>query len=418
MAGMDQVVSRLHKALQGGVLPPEGQKVGQRLMAQLHQPTRVAVLGLAGSGKTSVVNMLLGANLMPDLQVLTAVEISYGETERSQITMLDGTITVGEGPLDVARVPPNASRVSLQRPDLRLKEWSFVEITLSPGAPAQGGLLDWMAKRSDIAIWCSQAFDDRERALWSKVPENLKDHSFLALTRADRLYMKGELAERIARLQPIVADEFLSLYPVATLQAAAARQAQEQVNDPLWRSSGGKAFLDGLRQQVEQARVADLDHAMMLLERYKVALLDKGEAVEPEVPAPAAEVATAAPPEVAPPVQRQARPAKDQTAESAIKTAFAILRDCADELLTDAEIGTGDSTERILERCTATVEHLTTTLWSIDDASPVLEALREDVIEGEQMLMLLRLERGETAAEDSLTVLLQLKKDMAERVSR
>ena len=51
-----------------------------------------------------------------------------------------------------------------------------------------------------------------------------------------------------------------------------------------------------------------------------------------------------------------------------------------------------------------------------DDPSSDLAALREDAIEGEQMPMLLRLERGESATEDSLTVILQLKKEISERL--
>lgn len=404
MAALDQVMIRLHKALQGGHLPPEGQRIGQRLMTQLDQPTRIAVLGLTGSGKTSLINMLLGANLMPDLPGISAVEVSFGDAARTQITMMDGTISIGEGILDAANIPDGAMRVCQQLPDQRLKGWSFSEMCLSPAGLAQGQILDWMANRSDIAIWCSQQFDDRERALWSKAPDHLKDHSFLALTRADRLFMKGELAERIARLQPVVADEFMCLYPVATQQAAAARAPGSALNEALWHSSGGRAFYEGIRRQVEQARTADLDHAYMLLERYKVALPDAD--ATPAHPAPPT------------PVQRAAaKPARSAAGENNVQKALDVLRDCADELLAASDTANGASTDRILARCSATAEQLVDLLSAGNPADLTLEALREDVVEGEQMLMLLRLERGESAAEDSLTVLLQLKKELSERVA-
>lgn len=410
MAALDQVMIRLHKALQGGHLPPEGQRIGQRLMTQLDQPTRIAVLGLSGSGKTSLINMLLGANLMPDLPEISAVEVSYGDAARTQITMIDGTISIGEGILDGANIPDGAMRVCQQLPDQRLKDWSFAEMCLSPAGLAQGQILDWMASRSDIAIWCSQQFDDRERALWSKAPDHLKDHSFLALTRADRLFMKGELAERITRLQPVVADEFMCLYPVATLQAASARAQGSALNEALWHSSGGKVFYEGIRRQVEQARTADLDHAYMLLERYKVAL--------PEADAAqTAEVASMRPASQTPAKHPTTKPVRSAAGDSKVQKALDILRDCADELLAASDTASGASTDRILARCSETAEELVGLLSADGTTDATLEALRDDVVEGEQMLMLLRLERGESAAEDSLTVLLQLKKELSERVA-
>ena len=423
MAAMDQIAIGLHRALESGSLPPEGRTIGQRLMTQLNRPTRVSVIGLAGSGKTSLVNMLLGASLMPDLKGVAAVGLSFGATARVQIVMADGTARTGEGLVDPARIPPGAIRVSQELPDQRLKDWSFVEVSPSQSGSGQGQLLDWMAERSDIAIWCSEQFDDRERALWSRVPEHLKDHSFLALTRADRLYMKGELADRIARLQPIVADEFLGLYPIATLQAATARKAAER-NDPLWQSSGGKAFCDGIRQQVDQARIADLDHACLLLERYNVALPDEShdvalpdESHDVENTPDHRETATGAIPGPAAPAPSANEPSgRKSTADAVINKALGVLQSCAEELLAAPKTAGPAVADRILERCSAAAEELVELLSATDSTFPELAVLKDDVIEGEQMLMLLRLERGESAAEDSLTVLLQLKKEMSERV--
>ena len=130
MAALDQVMIRLHRALEAGTLPPEGRKIGQRLMTQLHQPTRIAVIGLAGAGKTSLINMLLGANVMPELKGLAAVELSFGATGRFQVTMMDGTIEITEGALNPAQLPAGTMKIGIQLPDLRLKEWSFTEYGL------------------------------------------------------------------------------------------------------------------------------------------------------------------------------------------------------------------------------------------------------------------------------------------------
>ncbi|MEO6300912.1 MAG: hypothetical protein ABIV25_06460, partial [Paracoccaceae bacterium] len=332
MAAIEQVALRLHHALQSDALPPEGRSIGQRLMRQLNQPTRIAMIGLAGSGKTNLINMLLGARLMPDVDGIAAVELSFGDTARWQVVMADGTIRTDEGVLDAALIPAQAVRFSQQLPDPRLKEWSFAEVTLSHARSEQDQLLDWMVKRSDIAIWCSQQFDDRERALWSQVPEHLKDHSFLALTRADRLHMKGELTDRIARLQPIVADEFLCLFPIATLQAASARKGGTEGNDGLWRSSGGKAFFEGIRQQVDQARTADLDHAYMLLERYKVVIPEQKQASQ-NTPIQPPVAVDANPNRLAAVPLAKARASRKSSPDEVIHKALNVLQGCADELL-------------------------------------------------------------------------------------
>lgn len=424
MAATDQVMLRLHKALEAGALPPQGQRIGRRLMSQLHQPTRIAVIGLAGSGKSRLIELLLGADLMPAFGGISAVEIGYGEVARTQFTMADGTINLHEGQAAPSTIPAGVARVSILIPDPRLTGWSFAEINLVAAPKVQIQLIDWVSGRSDIAIWCTGSFDDRERALWSAVPDHLKDHSFLALTRADRLYMKGELATQIARLQPIVAEEFRCLYPVATLQAAAARTGSLVTNDTLWRSSGGMAIVEGIRAQVDQARMADLDHAYMLLERFKVPSAAVEDAQKADAaatvrgePAPAIRAPAPASPAAAG-AQAAAPQPETHDAGAVIQQALGVLRGCADELIASGAPARCETTDRVLERCNATAQDLVRLFSENENASPEHEALREDILEGEQMLMLLRLERGDCAAEDSLTVLLQMKKEMSGRIAR
>ena len=131
VTAMDPIAIRLQQALQTGALPPEGRSLGQRLLMQLNQPTRIAAIGLAGSGKTSLVNMLLGAALMPDLDGPAAVELAFGETARVEMFLLDGTIQARAGKVDPGGTPANAIRVAQELPDPRLKDWSFLEISLS-----------------------------------------------------------------------------------------------------------------------------------------------------------------------------------------------------------------------------------------------------------------------------------------------
>lgn len=397
MASADQVMHRLHRALEEGALPPQGRRIGAQLMAQLDRPARIAVIGLPGAGKTRLINLLIGADLMPDYGALSVVELAHGPAPRTQFTLADGTIALREGLADPSDIPPAAVRVSVLLCHEALRGRSFAEITLAGPPGAQTAALDWMASRTDLALWCSTGFDERERALWSAVPERLKDNSFLALTRADRLFMRGELDAQLARLAPVVADEFRALFAVATLQAAAARPAGVVRDARLWRSSGGMALTLGVETLLAQARAADLDHASLLLERFNASL---GQAPAPGS-APRADAA----------------PAASDREEPVIRQALAALRGCAQELIAAGGTARADARERILDRCGAAAGDLVRLLGHQGAAPGALDTLRRDIIEGERTLAGLRHERGETVLEDSLTLLLQMKKDLGERIA-
>lgn len=395
IAHTDQITSCLRGALEAGLLPAEGEATGRRLLRQLNTPARIAIIGLPGSGKTSLCNMLAGQSAMPDLAGVPVVELVFGKRLHAVIEGQEGHTRTVEGIATPDDISPGTVRVRQHLRHKTLRARHFMEIELPDTIEAQRDLLEWMALRTDIAIWCSSRFDDRERALWSAVPDRLKDHGFLALTMADRLHMQGTLTSRIEALAPVVAEEFLSLFPIATRQAIAAQSAGSARNDSLWKASGAEALCQGLDDQIDLDRRADVDHVHALLERYDIT---PGE----EAPAPAeAEPA---------PTFRASEPSQQVMAQ-----ALDMLQGCAEDLMQGPPSGDDDSADRVLERCAQTAEDLAALLAGTDGADPVFRAFRDDANEGEQMLLLLRLERGETAAEDALTVLLQMKKDMAEK---
>lgn len=405
MTEADRIADVLRQALARGDLPTEARQAGEHLAHRLGSPTRLAVLGLGGAGKTSVINLILGARLMPDLAGLPVIELRHGPAEAIEVELADGS----RRPLrDLTHLPAGTLRLTRTLPEPRLRDWALTEVNLTAAGAEAEALIDWAAGRADLALWCSPGFDDRERALWSKVPDHLKDHSVLALTFADRLHMKGELARRIAELQPVVADEFLRMYPVASLQASAARAGGAD-QAPLWQSSGGKALVEGIAHQVGLARAAELDHACLLLERFRIALPEPAAAPAPAAPAspaPQARVTRAAAAPLAAP----------GAGASSLRAAMDLLQAAAEDIFALPDFTAPGGADRVLDRCSAAAEDLVRLMSAGEAADPATEALREAAIEGEQMLMLLRLEREGTPAEDALTVLVQLKKDFAERV--
>lgn len=406
---------RLQLALNDDTMPQAFLKAGRELLAHLTQPTQIAVMGLAGAGKTSLLNMILRQAVMPDLGAVPIIELTHGETARVTYEPLTAPAERRDGLASRDAVPAKTFRVIQELPLPQLETFSLIEINIPEDGGQRADLLEWAAQKAHIAIWCSEMFDDRDKKIWSAVPDRLKDHSFLALTKADRLQMKGLLADQISRFENQFADEFLCLFPVATKQAMAACASGDVTRATLWQESGGRALADGIAREIETGKRADRDHADVLLTRMGLATAPRA---QPAAPATAASLAT--PPKTerpeAAPVSPQAVPQMGR--EEAIDMALSLLQGCANEMCAGSTDQRTAPPEQILSHCAQTAQALATLLMDTQPDDPEIDAFREDAQESEQVIMLLMLERNETAASDAISVLLQLKKEMAELGAR
>jgi len=86
MASSDEeltVAQRLGRALDRGLLPAGGPaEAAERLIERLERPARIALLGLPGSGKSSIFICFLGRGAGPARRGLPAIVVQYGETRR------------------------------------------------------------------------------------------------------------------------------------------------------------------------------------------------------------------------------------------------------------------------------------------------------------------------------------------------
>ena len=71
--------TQLEHALTHGLLPDDMVSLGNQLLTGLQRPTQITAFGMPGTGKTSILNMVLGSNAMPDLPDISAVELAWGE---------------------------------------------------------------------------------------------------------------------------------------------------------------------------------------------------------------------------------------------------------------------------------------------------------------------------------------------------
>jgi hypothetical protein len=404
----ESVQPALDRLLEDPGLPARAALAGRQLRERLSSPIRVAILGGKGSGKSQILNLIAGERLLPDGASLPDTEVRFGPERRYLLVDGNGEETPVR-PADLMRLGQSAAPLlRIEAPLPVLSTLTLIEVAARDTAPEERAAVKWAAARADVVVWCSQTFDQAERWLWSSMPDRLKDHGFLALTKADELMRTGTLADRIAELADVVADEFHSLVPVATLQGLAALTRAGGVDHDALGASGAEALIAELLAHVEQGRRADLDAALLFLNRYGAASLP-GQPV-PAAAAEAEEPAQPAAPDPAPPSADVPVAAVPEPADpDVLRGAIEILRECGGSLA--RQMDADGRTEAVLEGCAQAAQAVADML----ESGPA--PLFDEALDVSERLVLLGLEGDEMAAADAVTLLLQLRRDLGQAMA-
>lgn len=407
----EAVLEQLSRVLGSDRFPDEAKALGARLLDRLRSPVQIVVLGKPQSGKSRLINMLLGQAIYPQIADLHTCELVYGEAPRTFVIRADDTIQEWTAGADIP-LPDDTVMVRIELPIPLLNKFNLTEVTLNGTSHDQRDMANWACERADIALWCTQSFDAIERTLWSPARDALKDHSFLVITKADQLLMKGVLQDHIASLEDIVAEEFHSLYSVATIQAISARNTPDSMDPEVWSASGGHALHDAVLKLVDTGRRADTDNALLFLSRYS-AVVSQIERLNPKPDQPPENTARKI---SVSPESAEALGAAQRNREVFVE-ALEYLQDRAEKLINGLDDPEHSHTDAILDHCLDTANQLSTLLQDFDQTDPALAELQEDVMESADMMVLLQLEKSQDAASDAVTLLLQLKKEVAEKTA-
>jgi hypothetical protein len=236
-----------------------------RLMTGMQEPTadspilrpvpRLVLCGEFNTGKSSIVNLLLGCDVLPtavlpstrlptflryapDLRIEAVLE----KGGREQITA-DAIETLERGDI---------SHFEIGMPSAVLRD---IEVLDTPGFADPfhdpDRTLD-VVESADICVWCTlatQAWRESERETWLCLPARFRTSGILAVTHIDTLPHAGDRQRVRTRLQHETRDLFGDIVFLAVPDAMRARGNDGQVVDPeMWQKSGGNALFGALQK--------------------------------------------------------------------------------------------------------------------------------------------------------------------------
>lgn len=370
---------RLSRLLKTAKLRATVAEAGAGLLARLDAPVRVVLFGLPDVGKSRLINRIVGRRLLPQTPQLPTTIITAGNDLKSHATLPDGSRRDWSGvPFDaIVAEAPLLIEIETHAPVLR--QISLMRIAADASAEDQLAAMRWATPRCDIALWCSHVFTAREADIWDSAPDALKDNAYLVLN--------GTAPE-------VPAVAFLDCISLSDVPPDSAGPLAE-----------------ALLVHAVRGRQALTDHALLFLNRYQHMRFPA--AASEAGPAPQAKAMTA--PEGPPP------PVSDTAAADAWSRndvsgicvdSVSLLRGRARDLTSTLADGSQDPAPLVFGHCAETMDDLVSRILAV--GTPDLEEL---VLDTADTITLLQGEGGLAQAADTVTLLLQLRRDLEARIA-
>ena len=229
----------------------------------------IALMGEFSSGKSTLLNMLVGQSILP-MQVtatrLPPVWIQYGDKPAFWMDKEGQRHAVDLDNLDL--VPLNEARfIRIYVLADQLKKCDLID---TPGISDPNIPTDSWIKTIEYAnsvLWCThagQAWRESERSQWESLPDRLRENSLLLVTRADKIVSRTDLDKIHRRLVRETGNLFSKHHFISLTMALKSRE--EDSEPSLWVKSGGEVFMDSLGTILSTI----ISERNTLLRRYRI----------------------------------------------------------------------------------------------------------------------------------------------------
>ncbi|MGG7567107.1 GTPase [Rhodovulum sp. DZ06] len=273
-----------------------------RLARAATRPVRIALIGEFSVGKSTLANLVLGADVAAVRATSThAPAIWFSGAKGDEATLFDfngSTLTASVADLSGASLR-DCAMVRAPAPRIGVRSWELIDTPGLSDPSLDRHPLPVAVARADAVVMmtlATQAWRRSEMEAFSALPPRLRRRAVLVAAGADRLG-EADLAKVLSRLRTEADPAFRAILPVSSVQAGRARAAHDAAG---WAASGAAALfaqIDALVSEIAAERRAMLD-------RY-VRVPDPVPAPAPE-PMPAPAPAAAADPVPAPAPAAQA----------------------------------------------------------------------------------------------------------------
>lgn len=417
----EAVVEQLETLLASAQLPSKATLTAKHLIERLSSPVRITLLGPRSAGKSTLAKVLAGAAFTPDDLRLPSTEIRFADHPGLAVTLGDGSRR--EVPsLDFdAALALSPSFLEIRAPLPALRKFSLLEMVTDGSDADLSAAARWAARRTDMAIWVTPHFDQRQQDIWRSVPEEMKDHGFLALSKTDIL-SATERRQALVADNPGMHGDFIAVFRVAAKQELAVIEGVGFQATGALHDTGCKDLIDKLTRHVETGSQADVDGARLFLRRFTNG---PSRTSGPKKRVETENGVGALPDAEGTPVEREIESLADLTMATALaehehprppaldsgaEAALAVIRANAEELFDEFARVKNIPTGHVLDCCARTFESLVEVVPEDND----LHCL---VVQASDFVVLLLLEKNEQAAHDAVIALLQMKRDFEQALA-
>ncbi len=258
MQTLDQKMSAASDKASEPVQVAETEELDAR-QARVGAPVRLAMAGRRGSGKSSIINLLLGSDVLATEDVqqpLPAIVMRFGTQEQ---TIADWWDRAGQSFAGVdlpAALDLQPDLITVELNCEALQDLWLIDLPPLEDDGHNREALFALSQLADVMVWCANgcAFADHDDAKFrSRIPARLMRHATLALTHMDVMSEAQDDAVQdklhLGRSLP-----FSACIPIATPLAQRALEGGADLPPTLWADSGAEELIGAIFDMVTTFR--------------------------------------------------------------------------------------------------------------------------------------------------------------------